>query len=671
MEIDYNKNPLVLKNVPSNENSSASFKDEVNVFLLGQDGKTSSKKLKDLLAINNSEEFSFIVYTNTTDPNTSTIFSLENPPIVNDPLLQDDSANLYISNNSSSWVYNTVSGVYTTHEAANSTSNFYITGTTTDAGSTKTGSIEHKGTMVVYPAVLPNEVAVKAQVDTKVSSILPITTIPGTSYALDIDDYNSILLFTNVNPVTLTIPTDTSVAIPIGTSQQFTQQGTGVVTVGGAGVTIVTDLLLSSVQGETRTLTKIGTNTWSLEGNHNKVQGVGTIYVSSTGNDSTGIEGNILKPFASLNAAIPLLFSSATATKIEIISNGTFTTTASLNGAGKLLFIESDYTVTLNINSVGANTVSSQKYLLPLGTLNFNPASNTSFNVSTVILVKNMSKTSIFSLTDDNAGDWDLVVTGTLTLNGGKLFGTNNGYSRIIVNILNCVGVSELIMRTGNFTGLFNTVDIKINSITHNNTLRLLSNIYGIVNLEIGNISGSYAGAYFDLNYNDVQGGGQLNLKFNNSIISTNCGFRLGMYNDMFVTGVVKTTANFLFSSKIRSFKSVISDFYCECVLFCGYLFGENLIINNSTIKCTYLFEWSTGGNGQTYPALGVEFIGVNQVITTLPNDSDPNQYATLQLNLPTIKIKGVLYTNAKFNELNINVLRTFLNQYNDSTIII
>jgi hypothetical protein len=628
-------------------------------------------KVNEVFNTSISPPYTKIVYVNATNPSLATIFDVENPPIMNDDTLKNNSDNLYIGTDASTWVYQTNTASYTTKTITTTTSNFNLAGTSTDAGGSKTANLKRTGRVGGANAVDSDDFVTKQQYDTKVSSILPITTIPGTSYTLDIDDYNSILLFTNVNPVTLTIPTDTSVAIPIGTSQQFTQQGTGVVTVGGAGVTIVTDLLLSSVQGETRTLTKIGTNTWSLVGNHNKVQGVGTIYVSSTGNDSTGIEGNILKPFASLNAAIPLLFSSATATKIEIISNGTFTTTASLNGAGKLLFIESNYTVTLNINSVGANTVSPQKYLLPLGTLNFNPASNTSFNVSTVILVKNMSKNSIFSLTDDNAGDWDLVVTGTLTLNGGKLFGTNTGYSRIIVNTLNCVGASELIMRTGNFTGLFNTVDIKINSITHNNTLRLLSNIYGIVNLEIGNISGSYAGAYFDLNYNDVQGGGQLNLKFNNSIISTNCGFRLGMYNDMFVTGVVKTTANFLFSSKIRSFKSVISDFYCECVLFCGYLFGENLIINNSTIKCTYLFEWSTGGNGQTYPALGVEFIGVNQVITTLPNDSDPNQYATLQLNLPTIKIKGVLYTNAKFNELNINVLRTFLNQYNDSTIII
>nr|WP_315175551.1 hypothetical protein [uncultured Flavobacterium sp.] len=81
---------------------------------------------------------------------------------------------------------------------------------------------------------------------------------------LAVDDH---LVFTSPNPVTFIIPTNASVPIPIGKEVQYTQQGDGIVTVGGAGITFVTNLALAMVKGETRKLTKIATDTWSLEGN--------------------------------------------------------------------------------------------------------------------------------------------------------------------------------------------------------------------------------------------------------------------------------------------------------------------------------------------------------------------------------------------------------------------
>lgn len=80
-----------------------------------------------------------VVYVNATSPNTATIFDLNNPPVTNDNALKIDTANLYIGSDASTWVYN--GSTYVTKTITSATSNFYITGTTTDAGNNKTTSI--------------------------------------------------------------------------------------------------------------------------------------------------------------------------------------------------------------------------------------------------------------------------------------------------------------------------------------------------------------------------------------------------------------------------------------------------------------------------------------------------------------------------------------------------
>jgi len=87
--------------------------------------------------------YSNIVYVNNVNPNSATIFDLENPPTVNDNALKTDVANLYIGTDASTWVYN--GSIYVTKSVTSDTSNFYLSGTTTDAGSTKTGKITRNG----------------------------------------------------------------------------------------------------------------------------------------------------------------------------------------------------------------------------------------------------------------------------------------------------------------------------------------------------------------------------------------------------------------------------------------------------------------------------------------------------------------------------------------------
>jgi len=87
--------------------------------------------------------YSKIVYVNATSPITATIFDTENPPVTNDNLLKNDVANLYIGTDASTWVYN--SSTYVTKSVTATSSNFYLAGTTTDAGNTKTGHITRSG----------------------------------------------------------------------------------------------------------------------------------------------------------------------------------------------------------------------------------------------------------------------------------------------------------------------------------------------------------------------------------------------------------------------------------------------------------------------------------------------------------------------------------------------
>lgn len=89
-------------------------------------------------------EFSNVVYVDTVDPNSASIFDLENPPVTNNPSLQSDTANIYIGTDGSTWVYNTATTTYITKVIPASTE-FYLANTTTDAGANKAGAIWRPG----------------------------------------------------------------------------------------------------------------------------------------------------------------------------------------------------------------------------------------------------------------------------------------------------------------------------------------------------------------------------------------------------------------------------------------------------------------------------------------------------------------------------------------------
>lgn len=109
----------------------------------------------------------------------------------------------------------------------------------------------------------------------------PSTTQTGTTYTLQTTDRGSIIRFTNAGSITLTIPTNASQAIQVGTTIWIKGINCGVMTLSVAGITYTTtsgNLLSPAAAGGsfTMVLTKRATDTWDIDnGPANFVSGNG------------------------------------------------------------------------------------------------------------------------------------------------------------------------------------------------------------------------------------------------------------------------------------------------------------------------------------------------------------------------------------------------------------
>jgi hypothetical protein len=90
----------------------------------------------------------------------------------------------------------------------------------------------------------------------------------GTTYTLVLTDAGKLVTFTNADAIAVTIPTNASVAFPIGTRIDCVQGGAGAVTFGGADVTINSKGSHKVIAGlyVGVTLIKTDTDTWLLIG---------------------------------------------------------------------------------------------------------------------------------------------------------------------------------------------------------------------------------------------------------------------------------------------------------------------------------------------------------------------------------------------------------------------
>jgi hypothetical protein len=113
----------------------------------------------------------------------------------------------------------------------------------------------------------------KTLTDPKIT--LSVNAQTGTTYTLDLTDAHKKITMANASANTLTIPTNASVAFPVGSVIGVTMLGAGATTVDGdTGVTVngvSGGGAAISAQYTGVTLTKLATDTWLMEGNHGTV----------------------------------------------------------------------------------------------------------------------------------------------------------------------------------------------------------------------------------------------------------------------------------------------------------------------------------------------------------------------------------------------------------------
>jgi len=147
---------------------------------------------------------------------------------------------------------------------ANSSDTFTIV-----RGQSGTSAISHSGGATVKHVFVSE--ALNA-FEAGLNETIPLNTQTGTTYTLVVGDAGDLVTLTNASPITLTVPTNASVAFAIGTQITIVQSGAGKVTVAGAvGVTVnsAENYLSLRSQWSAGTLIKTNTNSWILIGDIN------------------------------------------------------------------------------------------------------------------------------------------------------------------------------------------------------------------------------------------------------------------------------------------------------------------------------------------------------------------------------------------------------------------
>jgi hypothetical protein len=126
----------------------------------------------------------------------------------------------------------------------------------------------------VVEVIAPSAVSIgdyytKAQADAKFSSynstVYSINSVT-TSYTLQLDDKEKLILMNSSSPLTLTIPSD-STNFLIGSQVNIVQMGTGQVTIAGSGFTpVATPGLKLRTQYSSATVIKLSSNSWLAMG---------------------------------------------------------------------------------------------------------------------------------------------------------------------------------------------------------------------------------------------------------------------------------------------------------------------------------------------------------------------------------------------------------------------
>lgn len=109
---------------------------------------------------------------------------------------------------------------------------------------------------------------ISAEVKGKRDKARSINTQTGTTYTLVLTDSDKVVSLSNAGAITLTVPTNASVALPVGTTVTLLQAGAGQVTIAGAGGVTVRNnpgLKIANQWGVAE-LMKVGTDEWVAYG---------------------------------------------------------------------------------------------------------------------------------------------------------------------------------------------------------------------------------------------------------------------------------------------------------------------------------------------------------------------------------------------------------------------
>jgi hypothetical protein len=144
---------------------------------------------------------------------------------------------------------------------ANSSDTFTIV-----RGQSGTSAISHSGGATVKHVFVSE--ALNA-FEAGLNETIPLNTQTGTTYTLAVADAGQLVTLANASAITLTVPTNASVAFPVNTRIDLIQYGAGQVTVAAAGgVTINSSGAKLKVTGQYSgaSLWKKATDTWVLVG---------------------------------------------------------------------------------------------------------------------------------------------------------------------------------------------------------------------------------------------------------------------------------------------------------------------------------------------------------------------------------------------------------------------
>lgn len=95
----------------------------------------------------------------------------------------------------------------------------------------------------------------------------PISSVSTTGFTLSSSYNGAFVRCTNAAQVTVTIPTNASVSLPVGYWVTLYAEGAGGITVSVSGITTTGSSAFKSIyQNEALTLTKVATDTWAVIG---------------------------------------------------------------------------------------------------------------------------------------------------------------------------------------------------------------------------------------------------------------------------------------------------------------------------------------------------------------------------------------------------------------------